>query len=56
MDMMMIKGEIYRACFQSMLTYGTETWAVKAENLYSLERAEHMAVRWMGIVSLRDRK
>ena len=25
-----------------MLTYGTETWAIKVENLHSLERAEHM--------------
>ena len=39
---------------QSMLTYRTETWAMKAENqtvnlhrLLILERAEHMMVRWM---------
>ena len=35
-----IKGKIFRACVQSVLTYGTETWAMKAENLQSLERAE----------------
>ena len=29
-----------------MLTYGTETWAMKVENRHSLERAEHMIVRW----------
>ena len=40
-----IKGKIFRACVQSVLTYGTETWAVKAENLRSLERAECMMVR-----------
>ena len=34
------KGKIFRVCVQSVLTYGTETWAMKAENLYSLERAE----------------
>ena len=28
-----IKGKIFRACVQSVLTYGTETWAMKAENL-----------------------
>ena len=28
-----------------MLTYGTETWAMKAENLHSLERMERMMVR-----------
>ena len=32
-----VKGKIYRACVQSVLTYGTETWAMKAENLHSLE-------------------
>ena len=45
-----IKGKIYRACVQSMLTYGTETWAMKAENLHSLERTEQMMVRWMCVV------
>ena len=35
-----IKRKIYRACFQSVSTYGTETWAMRAENLKSLERTE----------------
>ena len=39
-----------------MLIYGTETWAMKAENLRSLERTERMMVRWMCGVSLKDRK
>ena len=55
-----MKGKIFRACVQSVLTYGTETWAMKAENLQSLGRAEHkiMMVRWMcGVsLSLKDRK
>ena len=51
-----MKGKIFRACVQSVLTYGTETWALKAENLQSLERAERMMVRSMGGVSLNDRK
>ena len=25
-----MKGKIFRACVQSVLTYGTETWAMKA--------------------------
>ena len=29
---------------------------MKAENLHSLERAEHMIVRWICGVSLKDRK
>ena len=39
-----MKGKIFRACVQSVLTYGTETWAMKAENLQSLGRAERMMV------------
>ena len=51
-----IKGKIYKACVQSVLTYGTETWAMKEANLQSLERTERMMVRWMFGVSLKDRK
>ena len=51
-----IKGKIYKACVQSVLTYGTEIWAMKKANLYSLERMERMMVRWMCGVSLKDTK
>ena len=51
-----IKGKIYKACVQSVLTYGTETWVMKKANLQSLERTERMMVRWMCEVSLKDRK
>ena len=51
-----INGKIYKACVQSALTYGTETWAMKKANLHSLERTEQMMVRWMCGVSLKDRK
>ena len=51
-----IKGKINSDCVQSVLTYGTETWAMKAENLQSLERTERMMARWIGGVSLKDRK
>ena len=51
-----IKGKIYRACVQSVLTYWTETWAMKKANLQSLERTERMMVRWMCGVLLKDRK
>ena len=51
-----IKGKIYKACVQSVLTYGTETWVMKKANLQSLERTERMMVRWMCGVSLQDRK
>ena len=51
-----IKGKIYKACVQSVLTYGTETWAMKKANQQSLERTERMMVRCMCGVSLKDRK
>ena len=41
------------------LFYGTETWAMKAEKSsyeHSLERAEHMMVRWMFGILLMDRR
>ena len=47
---------VYSACVQSVLIYGTETWAMKADDLRSLERTERMMVRWMCGVSLKDRK
>ena len=51
-----IKGKIHKACVQSVLTYGTETWAMKKANLQSLKRTERMMVRWRCGVSLKDRK
>ena len=52
-----LKGE-YRcdACVQRVLVYGSETWAMKAEDLARLKRAERMMVRRMCGVSLNDRK
>ena len=51
-----IKGKIYKACVQSVLIYGTETWAIKKTNLQSLEKTKWMMVRWMCGVLLKDRK
>ena len=44
------------ACVQRVLVYGSETWAIKAEDLARLRRAERMMVRRMCGVSLKDRK
>jgi len=51
-----IKGKIYRACVQSVLIYGSETWAMKLDDMQRLERTERMMIRWMCGVSLKDRK
>ena len=50
-----LKGKVYGACVQSSMIYGSETWAVNAEQEAKLERAEIM-VRWMCGVSLREKK
>jgi hypothetical protein len=51
-----MKGKIYRACVQSVMVYGSETWALKVTDTQQLERTERMMVRWMCGVSLKDRK
>jgi hypothetical protein len=50
-----IKGTIYRTCVQSVMVYGSETWATKVEDVNRLVRAERLMVRWMRGVSLKDR-
>ena len=37
------------------MTYGAETWALRADHERMLERAENRMVRWMNGVSLKDR-
>ena len=50
-----IKGKVYKACVQTVMVYGSETWPMKTEDMKRLVRAERMMVRWMCGVSLRDR-
>ena len=38
------------------MTYGCETWPMKAEDVAKLETTEMRMIRWMCGVSLRDRK
>ena len=40
-----LKGKIYKACVQSVMVYGSETWAVRVEDMRRLERAENMMCR-----------
>ena len=35
-----VKGKIYRACVQSVLIYGSETWPMKVDDMQRLERTE----------------
>ena len=51
-----LKGKIYKACVQSVLVYGSETWPLKEEDARRLERNEMWMVRRMCGVKLSDRK
>ena len=51
-----LKGKVYRTCVQSVMVYGSETWAMKAEDMQRLERTERMMIRWMCGVRLSDKK
>src|SRR5258708_2411399 len=51
-----VKGKIYRACVQRVLVYGSETWAMKVDDMQRLQRTENTMVRWMSGVTMKDRK
>lgn len=53
---LLAKGRLYEACVRSVMLYGSETWAVKEEDLVRLERNDMRMIRWMCNVSLRDRE
>ena len=38
------------------MTYGSETWPMRVEDMRRLERAVKMMIRWMCGVTLRNRK
>jgi hypothetical protein len=50
-----VKGRVYDTCVRSTFLYGSETWAVKVEQVQRMERTEMQMVRWMCGVKLRDR-
>src|SRR3989442_9300655 len=51
-----VKGKIYRACVQRVLVFGSETWAMKVDDMQRLVRTENNMVRWMSGVTLKDRR
>jgi Reverse transcriptase (RNA-dependent DNA polymerase) len=52
---LIVKGKIYKACVQTVMIYGSETWAMKVEDSHKLERTEASMMRWMCGVSLKKR-
>ena len=51
-----VKGKVYSACVQCVMTYGSETWPMRVEDMRRLERAEKMMIRWMCGLTLRNGK
>ena len=49
-----LKGKVYGAYVRSSMIYGSETWAVNAEQEAKVERAEMRMVRWICGVSERE--
>ena len=51
-----VKGKLYSMYVQCVMMYGSETWAMKVEDMQRLERTEKMMMRWMCGVTLKDGK
>ena len=49
------KGELYKACIRSVLVYGAECWAMRAQDLRRLISTERRMLRFMCGVSLSNR-
>ena len=49
-----MKGVVYKACVRSVLTYGAETWAMKAGVFQRLRATERRMFRMICRVTLRD--
>ena len=53
MDM---KRRVYASCVRSSMTYGSETMTLLVDIGLQFERAEMQMIRWMGGVSVKDRR
>ena len=49
-----MKGVVYKAYVRSMLTYGTETWVMKARFFQRLQATERRMLRMICGVTLKD--
>ena len=49
-----MKGVAYKACVHSALTYGAETWAIKAGVFQRLQATERRRLRMICRVTLKD--
>ena len=51
-----LKGILYKTCVRTAMTYGSETWAAKAEDLKRMTTADMRMVRLMAGVRMKDRR
>ena len=51
-----LKDKVYRTCVQSVLAYGSKTWAMKAEDIQRLEETERTMNIWRCDVKMNDWK
>ena len=51
-----MKGKAYNACVQCVMTYGSETLSMRAEDMRGLERAVKIMIRWICRVALGNGK
>ena len=51
---MRMKGVVYKTCLRSMLTYGAETWAMKAGVFQRLQATKRRMLRMISGVTLKD--
>ena len=49
-----MKGVVYKACVRSVLTYGAETWVMKAGGFQRLRATERRMLRMICGVTLKD--
>ena len=49
-----VQGKIYKTCVQSVMMYGSETWAMKVEDTHKLKRTEVSMMRRICGVSQRS--
>jgi len=51
-----LKGKIYKVCSQTVLVNDSDTWAMKVNDIRRLERSENTMLRWMCLVTLKDKR
>ena len=50
------KGIIYTTCIRPVMLYGSEIWPTKIEDIRKMQKSEMRMLRWMGGVSLNEKK